>query len=94
MGETHHFSIDGKVWVVRITRLRGSANGWTIYADESKILIDAGAWKKRNRASLELLIHEIYHALNPAYDERVVTQHAKDLARILWKLGLRFTEGE
>ena len=92
VGETHHFSIDGKVWLVRITRLRGSADGWTIYADESKILIDEGVWKQGNRASLELLIHEVYHALNPQYDETVVERHAKDMARLLWKMGLRFTE--
>jgi hypothetical protein len=40
-------------------------------------------WKKRNRASLELLIHEVYHALNPQYDETVVERHAKDMARLL-----------
>ena len=49
-------------------------------------------WKQGNRASLELLIHEVYHALNPQYDETVVERHAKDMARLLWKMGLRFTE--
>ena len=92
MGETHHFQIDGKVWLVKVTRLRGSASGWAIFTDTGKILIDEVVWRKRSRASLELLIHEVYHALNPQFDETVVERHAKDLARLLWQMGVRFKE--
>lgn len=96
MSETHHFKLGGKVWPLKFTRLRSGVIGWTYLRDErnkhvqERILIDERTFKKRNRAALELLIHEAYHALNPAYDESVVTQHAADLARLLWSLGVRF----
>lgn len=95
MPEDHVYKLAGKKWLIRFTRLRGTAIGWTFLADEKspdvneRILIDEGTYKKRNRAALELLIHEAYHALNPAYDESVVEQHSRDLARLLWGLGWR-----
>ena len=95
MPEDHVYKLGGKRWLIRFTRLRGTAIGWTFLADEKspdvneRILIDEGTYKKRNRAALELLIHEAYHALNPAYDESVVEQHSRDLARLLWGLGWR-----
>ncbi|NBW12297.1 MAG: hypothetical protein EBR82_30125 [Caulobacteraceae bacterium] len=96
--EDHAYTLAGKRWLIRFTRLRGSAIGWTFLKDErnpnvnERILIDEGTYKKANRAALELLIHEAYHALNPSYDETVVSQHARDLARLLWGLGWRRKE--
>lgn len=95
MPEDHVYTLGGKRWLVRFTRLRGNAIGWTFLADErnpnvnERILIDERSYNRRNRAALELLIHEAYHALNPQYDEAVVTQHSRDLARLLWGLGWR-----
>lgn len=103
MPATHHFKLGGKVWPIKITRLRGSVIGWTYLRDErnekndafeERILIDEKTFNKQNRAALELVIHEAYHALNPAYDESVVSQHAADLARLLWGLGVRFRSKE
>ena len=94
VGETHHFKIGGKVWPVKFTRLRGSAVGWTIYegdADTQRILIDERAYKK-GRSGLELLIHELLHALNPSHSEQAVTEQAADIARVLWALKWRRKE--
>lgn len=98
MPSDHHVTLAGKRWLLRFTRLRGDAIGWTFLADEKnphvreRILIDERTYAQKNRAALELLIHEAYHALNPSYDETVVSQHARDLARLLWNLGVRFTQ--
>lgn len=97
MGETHHFKLAGKVWPVKFTRLRGNAVGWTYYADtqhpgtQEKILLDERAYLK-GRSGLELLIHELLHALNPSFSEEAVTEQAADIARVLWALRWRRTE--
>jgi hypothetical protein len=99
MGETHHFKLGGKVWPVKFTRLRGNAVGWTFLADtknpdvQEKILIDERAYLK-GRSGLELLIHELLHALNPSFSEEAVTEQAADIARVLWVLKWRRKEGE
>jgi len=41
---------------------------------------------KRDRKSLEILVHEILHASNWGKTEKVVTRTAKDIARVLWRL--------
>jgi hypothetical protein len=97
MGETHHFKLAGKVWPVKFTRLRGGAVGWTFIADtknpavQEKILIDERAYAQ-GRSGLELLIHELLHALNPSFSEEAVTEQAADIARVLWALRWRRVE--
>lgn len=99
MGETHHFKLGGKIWPLKFTRLRGSAVGWTVFRDPKnpdaveRILIDEKTYK-RGRAGLELLIHELMHALNNQLSEEAVTQQAADMARVLWALGWRRTEDQ
>lgn len=41
---------------------------------------------------LEVNIHEAMHALDWTKDEHYVTEHAKELARYLWRLGYRKVE--
>lgn len=43
---------------------------------------------------LEILIHEFRHAADWGRDEGFVDQEAKDLARMLWRLGYRQKEDE
>lgn len=94
MSELHHFKLAGKVWPVKFTRLRGSAVGWTYHPDSKnpdtpeRILIDEQAYK-RGRSGLELLVHELLHALNPQLSEESVTEQAADIARVLWALKWR-----
>ena len=38
---------------------------------------------------LEILIHEMLHALNWTHDETHVEQSAVDIARTLWRIGFR-----
>jgi hypothetical protein len=45
--------------------------------------------KLRDERLLEILCHEIFHALNWRDDETIVDQSAKDLSRVLWSLGYR-----
>lgn len=45
----------------------------------------------KDQERLEAIAHEITHASNWSLDEAHVTQFARDLARVLWKLGYRQT---
>lgn len=94
MPHDHHFTIAGLRWLWRYTRLKGQANGWTVYADAKKktapkILIYDGL---KGRARLEIELHEALHACFPQIDEDVITQAGRDVSRILWTLGYRIDE--
>lgn len=94
MPSDHHFTISGLRWLWRYTRLKGSAAGWTVYEDKkkkvaAKILIDQNL---TGRARLDIELHEAMHACFPQIDEGVITQAAKDVARILWTLGYRIDD--
>lgn len=84
MPRDHHFLIGSVRFLWRYTKLRGSASGWTYHGE--KILIDE---RLKGRQRLETEIHEWLHAANPTLSEEAVTNQAKDLSRILWKLGYR-----
>ena len=40
---------------------------------------------------LETVVHEAIHCCFPMYSEEKVTQAARDIARLLWRLGYRKT---
>lgn len=54
-----------------------------------RVSIDSGLTP---RQTLTTLVHELLHATQPDLDEAVVTQSARDIARILWHLGFRYTD--
>lgn len=86
MPEDHHVTIDGKRWLVRFTRLKGGAAGWTFFdtAKRPRILIDE---KLRGTARLETILHEIAHAvLGPSISEESVTELARVQRRVLTML--------
>lgn len=88
MPEDHYFTlgISQERWLWRYSKLKGSANGWTEFANR-KILLHS---KLKSRPRLECEIHEGLHALlGPTISEEAVTQTAKDLAKVLWSLGYR-----
>ena len=89
MSEDHNVTIDGKRWLLRFTRLKGGAAGWTYFdnAKRPRILIDE---KLRGGTRLETIVHELLHAsLGPTISEESVTEAAKVIRRTLWSLGYR-----
>lgn len=95
MPSDHHFKIGGVRWLWRYARLKGAAVGWTQYPDAknprlpAKILIDSSL---KGRARCEIEVHEAMHACFPQIDEEIITEAAKDVARILWTLGYRIDD--
>ena len=89
VAEDHHVTIDGKRWLLRFTKLKGDAAGWTFFDNASKprILIDE---KLRGGARLETILHELLHAsLGPNISEEAITEAAKVQRRVLTMLGYK-----
>jgi len=88
MPEDHQVTINGTRWLLRFTRLRGGAAGWTYYdPHRPKMLIDE-TLKENDR--METVIHELLHAsLGPTVSEAAVTEAARVIQRTLRRLGYR-----
>ena len=89
MAEDHHVTIDGKRWLLRFTRLKGGAAGWTYFdnAKRPRILIDE---KLRGGTRLETIVHELLHAsLGPTISEESITELARVQRRVLTALGFK-----
>ena len=89
MAEDHQVTIDGKRWLLRFTRLRGDAAGWTYFdnAKRPRILIDK---RLRGGERLETILHEIAHAvLGPTISEESITELARVQRRVMRNLGYR-----
>lgn len=86
MPQDHQVTINGTRWLLRFTRLRGGAAGWTYYDDNRpKMLIDE-TLKGNDR--METIIHELLHAsLGPTVSEGAVTEAARVIQRTLRRLG-------
>lgn len=90
MPQDHHVTIAGKRWLLRFSRLKGRADGWTCY-DETppKMLVDD---RLTNGQRLETVLHEIAHAvLGSTISEETVTELAAVQRRVLWQI-LRYRE--
>ncbi len=89
MAEDHHITIDGRRWLLRFTRLRGDAMGWTFFdnATSPRILIDE---RLRGSQRIETILHEIAHAvLGPAISEESITELARVQRRVLAMLNVK-----
>ena len=89
MAEDHNVTIDGKRWLLRFTKLKGDAAGWTYFdnAKRPRILIDE---KLKGGTRLETILHELLHAsLGPNISEEAITEAAKVQRRVLTMLGYR-----
>ena len=89
MSDDHHITIDGKRWLLRFTRLKGHAAGWTFFdnATSPRILIDD---RLKGGSKLETILHELAHAvLGPTVSEEAVTELARVQRRALVMLGYR-----
>ena len=87
--EDHQVTIDGKRWLLRFTRLRGDAAGWTYFdnAKRPRILIDE---RLKGGERLETILHEIAHAvLGPTISEESITELARVQRRVLRNLGYK-----
>lgn len=87
--EDHHITIDGRRWLLRFTRLRGDAMGWTFFdnAASPRILIDD---RLRGGQKLETVLHEIAHAvLGPSISEESITELARVQRRVLSMMNVR-----
>jgi len=87
--DDHHITIDGRRWLLRFTRLRGDAMGWTFFdnATSPRILIDD---RCKGSQKMETVLHEIAHAvLGPSISEEAVTELARVQRRVLTMLGYR-----
>jgi len=85
----HHITIDGRRWLLRFTRLRGDAMGWTFFdnATSPRILIDE---RLKGSQRIETILHEIAHAvLGPTVSEEAVTELARVQRRVLSMLNVR-----
>lgn len=82
-------SVQGKRWNLRFPRLQ-TARGDCDSPDKpnKQIRIDA---RLSGEERLEVIIHELLHAGGWHRSECYVEQEAKDIARILWRLGYRET---
>jgi hypothetical protein len=83
VAEDHQITIDGKRWLLRFTRLKGGAVGWTFFdgAARPRILIDE---QERGWSRIETLLHELAHAtLGPNISEEAITELAKVQRRVL-----------
>ena len=89
MPDDHHITIDGRRWLLRFTRLRGDAMGWTFFdnATSPRILIDE---RLRGSQKIETILHEIAHAvLGPAISEESITELARVQRRVLAMLNVK-----
>jgi Zn-dependent peptidase ImmA (M78 family) len=89
VAEDHHITIDGRRWLLRFTRLRGEAMGWTFFdnATSPRILIDE---RLRGSQRLETILHEIGHAvLGPTVSEEAITELARVQRRVLTMLNVK-----
>lgn len=89
MAQDHHITIDGKRWLLRFTRLKGDAMGWTYFdnAASPRILIDERA---KGSQKIETVLHELAHAvLGPTVSEQAVTELARVQRRVLTMLNVK-----
>jgi len=89
VAEDHHIKIDGRRWLLRFTRLRGEAMGWTFFdnATSPRILIDE---RLKGSQRLETILHEIGHAvLGPTVSEEAITELARVQRRVLTMLNVK-----
>lgn len=88
MPEDHHVTIDGQRWLLRFTRLKGAADGWTCYDDQAPKMLVNERLKGGDR--LETILHELAHAvLGPTISEESITELARVQRRVLMRLGYR-----
>jgi hypothetical protein len=86
-GELVVITILGKRWRLRFCRIKDDGECDAPEKKGKEIRINS---RLRGQEKLETLIHELLHAGNWFHrSEEAVTQEARDMARVLWKLNYR-----
>jgi Zn-dependent peptidase ImmA (M78 family) len=93
VAEDHHLKIGGRRWLLRFTRLKGNADGWTFYSDtQPRMLVSE---ELRGTQRIETVLHEIAHAvLGPQISEEAITELARVQRRALVMLGWKEVRDE
>lgn len=83
-------SLMGKRWELVFRRIpdREEAHGYCEPPDRKRkrLVVDS---RLEGEKRLEIVVHELLHAVFWYLDEDVVDQMAKDIAKVLWDLGYR-----
>lgn len=78
-------TFNGRKYLINFTgELDGLCDQYSGVSKEITVMVE-----QFTRVELETLIHEGLHAGNWVASEGSVTQAAKDIARLLWRLGYR-----
>ena len=89
-----HITVRKKRWNLVFKNLT-KADHWGFCEDPGKpgkkIVIDSSISGQKR---IEILVHELTHSANWDFAEEAVQETAKDIARILWKLGYRSPEDD
>lgn len=99
MGRQHRFVIHGHTWLLKFVRLRGQAAGWAYLPDaktakpDRKILIDTRL-RHGSKSQFETILHECLHVSFPIASESHITEAARDITNILWRLGYRLDDSK
>ena len=90
MADDHDITIAGQRWLLRFTRLKGRADGWTCFDERPpKMLVND---RLSSSQKMETVLHEIAHAvLGSTISEETVTELARVQRRVLWQI-LRYRE--
>lgn len=78
----------GKVWGFHRRRLRGKYDGLCDPPDKpgKSITVDV---RLRGEEELEVIVHELTHAAHWDMTEEAVESFARDVARVLWRMGYK-----
>jgi len=90
VADDHDITIAGQRWLLRFTRLKGRADGWTCFDERPpKMLVND---RLSSSQKMETVLHEIAHAvLGSTISEETVTELARVQRRVLWQI-LRYRE--
>jgi len=90
VADDHDITIAGQRWLLRFTRLKGRADGWTCFDERPpKMLVND---RLSSSQKMETVLHEIPHAvLGSTISEETVTELARVQRRVLWQI-LRYRE--
>ena len=80
--------LGGKYWTLRFS---GNLKDYGSMVDPGNAegrLIRIGAWQGE-QDTLDTVIHEALHCSRPELDEQAVDSTARDISRLLWRLGYR-----
>ena len=80
--------LNGKWWSLRFVPQLRDYGDMVDPGKASGRRIRIGTWQA-DEELLDTIVHEALHCIEPHWTEEKVTEAAKELARLLWRLGYR-----